>query len=161
MANKRSQFPNKQKFLIHTLYESVTVHRSRKYSLPFNPWASGVGSRGCSSPPPPWPAKNSMFLDYFEKMVSFTSIFRQKVGSWSPWKILILRWKKVCGRPCLNHLNYMTNLTLLYIANTYHTMPWPCQGQPLPALNNIKYVICTLHKCQTHSKVTNLWKIKF
>jgi hypothetical protein len=42
-----------------------------------------VGQGGSFFPPPdrPQPAKNSMFLDFLGKIVSFSLFFRQKVGS--------------------------------------------------------------------------------
>ncbi len=39
----------------------------------------GGGQRGLLTPLPPWPAKTSMFLDFFEKNSIFLLLFRQKL----------------------------------------------------------------------------------
>ncbi len=61
---------------------------------------------------PPWPAKNSMFLYFLGKIVSFFCWFLgQKVGSCPPppGKFLPSPGKKVCGRP--RHVGNSTNFT--------------------------------------------------
>jgi hypothetical protein len=62
-------------------------------------WASaGEGKGGLL--PPPWPAKNSMFLDFFGKNSIFFVVFKAKSRFLPPpWKFFALPWKKVCGRP--------------------------------------------------------------
>jgi hypothetical protein len=66
----------------------------------------GGGARG-SACLTHWPAKNSMFLDFFEKNSMFLGVFRQKVCFCPPWKILPPRppWKKARGRPWLLQKN--------------------------------------------------------
>ncbi len=48
-----------------------------------------------------WPAKNSLFLDFFEKNSMFLVVFRKKVCSCPPLENFCPPWKKVCGRPCI------------------------------------------------------------
>ncbi len=71
--------------------------RNKNFEARAEPWASAGEGKGGSCPP--WPFKNSMFLDFLGKIVSFLLFFRQEVGSCPPGKFLPSPGKKSLRTP--------------------------------------------------------------
>ncbi len=97
---KKTLSLTKKIFFYNWQKSSLALKLWCNFNLGLHSWAS----KGGSCPSPPWPAKNILFLDFFEKNCIFCDIFRQKVGYCfppppSPWKIFALPLKKLCRSP--------------------------------------------------------------